>query len=211
MNITKQIIIAIIAISFIIGIVLYPTAPNQIASHWNINGSVDGYMSKFWGLFLMPILSLVMFLLFLFLPKIDPLKENIKKFREHFDRFILALVIFLFYIYLLTIFWMKGIRFDMGQFIAPMMGIFFYYTGIVLEKVKMNWFIGIRTPWTMSSHSVWDKTHQLASKLFKVSGVIAYFGLLFPAYAFALVLIPVILSSIYVVVYSYLEYRREHN
>ncbi|MDP2741185.1 MAG: DUF1648 domain-containing protein, partial [bacterium] len=80
MNTTKIIILIIIAASFLISFYLYPAAPDKMASHWNIAGEVDGYMSKFWGLFLMPIISLVMFLLFTIIPKIDPMKENVQKF-----------------------------------------------------------------------------------------------------------------------------------
>ena len=75
------IILIIILISFSIGIYFHSKMPAEMASHWNIKGEVDGYISKFWGLFLMPIISIGMFLLFLFIPKIDPLKSNIEKFR----------------------------------------------------------------------------------------------------------------------------------
>jgi len=183
--------------------------PEKVASHWNIEGEVDGYMPKFWGLFLMPIISLVMFLLFLLIPKLDPLKENIKTFREYFDKFILLIILFLLYIHTLTILWSFGWRFDMGQLMAPAMGILFYFAGILIGKSKRNWSIGIRTPWTLSSDLNWDKTHKLGSKLFKISGVIAFFGLFLPGLAFYLIIIPVILSAIYSFVYSYLEYQKE--
>jgi uncharacterized membrane protein len=205
----KIIILAVIAISFLVGFYLYPYMPEKVASHWNIEGEVDGYMPKFWGLFLMPIISLVIFLLFLLIPKLDPLKENIKKFREYFDKFILLMILFILYIHTLTILWSFGWRFDMGQLMAPAMGILFYFAGILIGKSKRNWSIGIRTPWTLSSDLNWDKTHKLGSKLFKISGVIAFFGLLLPGLAFYLVIIPVILSAIYSFVYSYLEYQKE--
>jgi len=180
-----------------------------MASHWNIQGQVDGYMPKFWGLFLMPFISLAMFLLLILIPKIDPLKENIEKFRKYFDGFIILITLFLFYLYLLTIFWSLGYRFDMSRFLVPALGILFYYCGVLIEKSKRNWFIGIRTPWTLSSDRVWDKTHQLGGKLFKLAGIIALLGIFFPSYSFFIVLIPVIAASIYTVVYSYLEFRKE--
>lgn len=209
MNIIKIVIVLIIAISFGIGAYLYPSAPDLMPSHWNVHGQVDGYSSKAVGLFLMPVISLVMFLLFLLLPKIDPLKENIKKFREYFDRFILLLILFLFYMYILTILWTAGQRFDMGQFMAPMMGVLFFYAGILMEKAKRNWFIGIRTPWTLSSDKVWDKTHKLGSKLFKISGICAILGFFLPKFVFSLIFFPVIISALYTFLYSYLVYRKE--
>jgi len=209
-NMKKSIIIIllIILISFAVGIYLYPQMPEKIASHWNAQGEVDGYMSKFWGLFLMPIISLALFLLFLFIPKIDPLKANIEKFRKYFDYFMVIFFAFLFYLYLLTIAWNLGERFNMIQFLSPAFGTLFFYCGIMIENAKRNWFIGIRTPWTLSNEEVWKKTHDVGGKLFKIAGVIAFGGLILPNLALFLVLFPVLFFTLYVTVYSYLEYKK---
>jgi uncharacterized membrane protein len=102
---SEIIIIAMILLSFAIGIYFYPLMPEKIVSHWNANGQVDGYMSKFWGLFLMPLVSIGLFLLFVLIPRIDPLKMNIEQFRKHYDGFVVLVIAFLFYIYILTILW----------------------------------------------------------------------------------------------------------
>ena len=203
------VIIILILISFGLGIYFYPQMPDKMASHWNIKGEADGYMSKFWGLFLMPIILLGLFLLFILIPKIDPLKENIAKFRKYFDGFIVLIMVFLFYIYLLSIAWNLGKRFDMGQMMVPALGILFYYCGILTENAKRNWFIGIRTPWTLSSESVWDKTHKIGGKLFKIAGLIAFLGIFFPNYAFYFILVPVLLAAFYTITYSYFDYQKE--
>jgi len=200
--------LAIIIISFAVGFYFYSLMPETVASHWNERGEVNGYMPKFWGLFLMPIISLVLFFLFLLIPRIDPLKENIDKFRKYFDRFILLIIMFLFYIYLLTIFWNLGGIFNMTLLMTPPMGILFYYAGVLIENAKRNWFIGIRTPWTLSSDNVWDKTHKLGGKLFKIGGIITVLGVFFPKYSFYFIF-PIFLISIYLVVYSYSEHKKE--
>jgi len=207
----KVIIIAlgIILISFLLGIYLYPMMPEKMASHWNARGEVDGYMTKFWALFLMPLMSLGLLLLFLVIPKIDPLKQNIEKFRKYFDIFIVLMLGFLFYIYLLTIFWNLGVRFSMTQLMIPAMAALFYYCGILVENAKRNWFIGIKTPWTLSSEKVWDKTHKLGGKLFKGAGLIILLGIVLESYALLFILVPIIFVSIYLIVYSYLEYQKE--
>ncbi|MCX6759326.1 MAG: SdpI family protein [Candidatus Nealsonbacteria bacterium] len=204
----KTIIFSIISLSFIIGICFYPSMPEKMASHWNAQDQVDGYVSKFWGLFLMPFISIGLFLLLILVPKIDPLKANVEKFRKYFDRFIVLLMFFLFYIYLLTLFWNIGLRFNMGQFMIPALGILFYYCGILIENSKRNWFIGIKTPWTLSSEVVWDKTHKIGGKLFKIAGMISFLGICFPQYAIFLVIVPVILFSVYTIIYSYSEYQK---
>lgn len=203
--------IIIILISFAVGVYFYPQFPDKMASHWNIQGEVDGYISKFWGAFLMPIVSLGLFLLFLLIPRIDPLKRNIEKFRKYFDTFIVLIILFLFYVYLLTVFWNIGISFNMSRVILPAIGILFYYIGVLLKHAKRNWFIGIRTPWTLSSDNVWEKTHKLGSKLFKTAGVIALLGIFFQSLAIWLILVPVILVSVYTIFYSYFEYKKENH
>ena len=206
---SEIIIFVIILISFALGICLFSQLPEKMASHWNIRGEVDGYLPKFWGLFLMPFISIVLFSLFILIPKIDPLKANIEKFRKYFDIFIILIILFLFYIYLLTIFWNFGLRFNMGQLMVPALAILFYYCGILVEKAKRNWFIGIRTPWTLSNDKVWERTHKIGGKLFKIAGVIAILGIFFPNFAFFFVLVPVILFAIYTIIYSYFEYQKE--
>lgn len=201
--------VIIILFSFAIGFYFYPQMPEPMASHWDITGEVNGYMSRCWGLFFMPVLSVFLFLLFILVPKMDPLKANIEKFRKHYDGFILLIILFFLYIYLLTISWNLGYRFDMGQLITPAIGILFYYCGILVENAEKNWFIGIRTPWTLSSDSVWKKTHKLGGKLFKISGLIALLGLFFGQWAFFFVIIPAMLVSFYTFLYSYFEYQKE--
>ncbi len=206
---TKIIIFLIIILSFAVAFYFYPQMPEISASHWNEKGQVDGYISKFWASFLMPIISLLVALLFLLIPKIDPFKENIKKFRGYFEGFIIILLLFLLYIYLLTIFWNLGFKFSMNYFMIPPLAILLYYAGILVEKAKRNWFIGIRTPWTLTSEQVWDKTHKIGGRLFKGSAVIALLGMLFIEYAFYFVMIPVIVLVVFAFFYSYFEYQKE--
>ena len=202
-------IIGLILVSFLIGAYLYPYMPEKMASHWDANGSVDGYMPKLWGLFLLPVISAILFLVYMLIPKIDPLKGNIEKFRGHFDVFILLLFVFLFYVHMLTMLWNLSYRFNIIQLLAPAFGLLIYYAGIMMENAKQNWFIGVRTPWTMSSEVVWDKTNKLAGKLFKVAGVLAAMGVIFPKYAIFLIMVPVILAAVYPIIYSYQKYQQE--
>jgi uncharacterized membrane protein len=202
-------IVGLILISFLMGAYLYPNMPEKMASHWDANGRVNGYMPELWGLFLLPVISAVLLLAFMLIPKIDPLKANIEKFRGHFDLFVLLLFVFLLYIHMLTLLWNIGYRFNFIQYLAPALGMIFYYSGVMIESAKQNWFIGVRTPWTLSSEVVWDKTNKLAGKLFKVAGVLAAMGVVFPKYAIFLILVPLILAAVYPIIYSYQKYQQE--
>ncbi|MDI6736950.1 MAG: DUF1648 domain-containing protein [Nanoarchaeota archaeon] len=198
---------SIILASFAIGLYFYPWMPEKMALHWNAAGEVNGYMPKAVALFLMPVLSVILFIMFLAIPRLDPMKHNIGKFRGYYDNFILILFTFLFYIYLLTILWNVGARFNMSQMLAPAFGFLIYYCGILMQNAKRNWFIGIRTPWTLSNETVWEKTHLLGGKLFKAAGVIAFLGLFVPRYAIFFFLAPVLGFSVFLFVYSYVKYR----
>jgi uncharacterized membrane protein len=202
-------VLTVILFSLVLGVYFYPQLPEMMASHWNATGEVDGYTSKFWGLFLMPLISLALFLFFITIPKIDPLKKNIVKFKEYFDWFVFLIILFLFYIDALTIFYGLGYRFNLVLYLVPAFGVLFYYCGILIEHSKRNWFIGIRTPWTLASDKVWNKTHKLGGILLKICGVFALLGFFLEDSAIYFVIVPPILASVYLFVYSYFEYQKK--
>ena len=208
---TFIIALTLIALALLAGAVLWNQLPDQMASHWNVNDEVDGTMPKFWGVFLMPLVTLGMLALFIVLPGMDPLKANIAQFRESFNLFIVLIVVFMLYIHGLTLAWSLGYSgFKMSSAMLPFMGMLFIAIGFMLRKAKRNFFIGIRTPWTLSSDSVWDKTHQLGAILFMASGVLAIIGGFFGGMtAFWLMFVPLIGSGLFLVIYSYVLYRGE--
>jgi uncharacterized membrane protein len=208
---TLIITLLLIAAMTIFSIAVYDQLPAQMASHWGVNDQVNGTISRFWGAFLMPIISLGMLGLFLLIPSIDPLKANIARFRQAFNLFIVLMVAFLTYVHGLTIAWNLGYTgFQMSAALLPAMGLLFIFMGYMLTKAKRNFFIGIRTPWTLSSDTVWDKTHALGSKLFIASGILTFLGGFFGGQiAFWFLFIPVIGSALFLVVYSYFLYRQE--
>jgi len=209
MRIAEWIALAIVILSFVLGFMFHGRMPEQMAAHWTVGNEVDGFMSRFWGLFFGPIILAGLFLLFLAIPRTDPLKDNIELFRTHFDRFMILLLVFLLYLYLLTIAWNLGRRFVMIRLLAPGFAILFFFCGVFLERTRRNMFIGIRTPWTLTSDRVWDRTHRLGGTLFKIAGVLSLGGIAFPSQAIYFVLVPVLLAALGVALYSYREHVRE--
>lgn len=194
------------------GVLLWNKLPDQMASHWNEQDQVDGYMGKFWGTFMVPAMCLGLTLLFLAIPLIDPLKANIAKFRGVFNLFIVLFLVFMVYIHALTLIWNLGhTNFRLSIMMLPAMGLLFIFMGIMLKNAKRNYFIGIRTPWTLASDTVWDATHRLGSKLFIAAGVITFLGMFVPDQAFILLMVSIIAASLIAVIYSYLVWRREEN
>ncbi|MBN1993829.1 MAG: SdpI family protein [Anaerolineae bacterium] len=202
-------ILVITALAFILSAVVYPQMPALVASHWNAQGQVDGYMSKFWGLFFLPLLLVGLALLFIAIPRIDPLRANIQTFRKYYDGFVILFFVFMIVIQVQVILWNLGIQISPNIVMPIAVGLLFFYAGILCENSKRNWFIGIRTPWTLSSDEVWAKTHRLGGKLFKLAGVITFLGAFWPNYAIWFILLPIIGVSLYTIVYSYVIYQNE--
>lgn len=202
-------ITGLVLLSFILSIYFYPQVPDQMATHWDSQGEVNGYMSKFWGTFLMPLLITGLVILFLVIPKIDPRKENIEMFRKHYEGFRLVLIIFLVLVHLHILLWNTGTQISPNAVIPLGMGLLFYYAGVLTENAEQNWFIGIRTPWTLSSEKVWKRTNRLGGKLFRIAGITAFSGVFFPEYAIYFILVPAVIVVVITVVYSYLEYKKE--
>jgi uncharacterized membrane protein len=208
---TTIVVLVMIAAATLAGLLLWNRLPEQMASHWNINDQVDGYMPKFWGIFLLPLITLGMFVLFLVVPSIDPLKANIAQFREMFNLLILLIVGFMIYIYGLTLAWSLGYNnFRMSGAMLPAIGLLFIFIGFMMRQAKRNFFIGIRTPWTLSSDTVWNETHRIGAVLFMISGALAFIGGFFGGTtAFWMMFTPIIGSTIFLLVYSYVLYQRE--
>jgi len=200
--------VALVLASFAVGVYMYPQMPDRMPSHWNAAGQVDGYMPKPLALFLIPFGSLVMLGLFLLIPRVDPLRKNIEGFRGYYDGFVVLLTFYLLYIQALSIASALGYRFNMNQLLVPAASALFVYLGVLLGKAKRNWFIGIRTPWTLSDERVWDETHRIGGRLLALAGLATLIGVAFPEFALILIFAPFIPVTIYVTCYSYLLYRR---
>jgi uncharacterized membrane protein len=206
----KAAIAVIILISLALGIFFYGQLPERMASHWNASGQADGYSEKGMGVFLIPGLLVFLAVLWFVIPKIDPKRKNIEAFREQYDTFFVIISIFFLLVYAQILLWNMGTEISPNLVMPIGLGILFFYIGVLVESAKQNWFVGIRTPWTLSSEKVWDRTHKLGGKLYKVAGVIALLGILSLEHAVWFIIVPVLLVSGYLIIYSYLEYKKEN-
>jgi uncharacterized membrane protein len=201
--------ILLIGAAALISAVLFPHLPETMASHWDANGAVNGYMSRFWGVALMPLVSLGLAVLFLLIPKIDPLKANIAQFSEMYNAFIVLFIAFLLYLHLITLIWNLGARFNISLAMLPAMGLLFTFLGILLGRAKRNFFIGIRTPWTLASDAVWEKTHRVGARLFQIAGLLILLTAFLKEAGVWIMLAVILVVVLVPVIYSYFVYRRE--
>ena len=187
----------------------YRGMPEYVASQWGISGEVSGYLPRFWGLFLLPMVSLGLVLLFSAIPLIDPLKNNIAQFRRYYDMFCALMIGFLLYLQILILAWNVGYHFALTQAMMPALALVIFSAGVLIEHSKRNWFVGIRTPWTLSSDWVWEKTHRKGGTWFKIAAGIMLLDVIFEDAAVWFILVPLLGVSLATVIYSYVAYREE--
>ncbi|MFH1161828.1 MAG: SdpI family protein [Candidatus Jorgensenbacteria bacterium] len=198
-----------ILLSFVVGWYFYPMLPERVASHWNAQGDVNGTMPRFWGAFLMPLIVLIILAIFMVVPRIDPKRENIEKFRKYLDAFIIVISLFFIYVYGLTLALNLGYHFSLIPHLLPALAVLLYSAGLLISKSEQNWTIGIRTPWALSSETVWRKTHKLGGMLFKIAAVVVLVGTAFPGAELWFILFPILMAALVPTVYSYFWYRDE--
>jgi uncharacterized membrane protein len=134
---------------------------------------------------------------------------NIAQFRRQYDTFVALLMLFFAIVQTLIISRNLGFLIDPNLVILPAVGILMFYVGMILPQTKRNWFIGIRTPWTISSDHVWQKTHELGGTLFKVLGVIIVLGTFAPSFALWIIIVPLVIIVVGLVLYSYVLYAQD--
>lgn len=207
---TEGLSLVLIFLSFVFGFYFYQYFPASVASHWGLNGEVDGYSSRGLAAFLLPAMITAMYLFFLVLPYFDPKKEQYAAFAPTYHKFKDLMVVFLFILFLLTGINGLGQTVNIGFWVPIMVGGLFAQIGWLLKGVKMNWFMGVRTPWTLSSETVWAKTHEASGWVFTVSGLLIAATVLVPGSAKVVLFIVAILFMIVTLpLYSYLLYARE--
>ena len=195
--------LVIIAVAY-----FYQVLPDQVVTHWNVSGEPDGWGSKNFATFFVPALLIGMYLLFQWLPKLDPRKSNYAKFSNVYKIFQFVIILFLSFIYFITTLYNIGWAIEIDVTISIVIGLMMIIFGFNMKHIKSNLFIGIRTPWTLSNESVWKKTHEFAEKVFILGGLLFIIISFLPVSWFVWILILIILLLLSPMVYSYFIFRQ---
>lgn len=209
LSLNKYDYLSILTVLIIIAVAAYTytIAPDQIAIHWNSAGLADGFADKTIGLFLMPILTLIVLAIFIFLPSIMVHKENLKTFKKQFDQFKLIITLFLAAIFIGTV--IQIFRpFNMSYLIMPLLGLLFVFIGLIMPKFKRNYFIGIRTPWALADSKVWEKTHEFGGKAFVFIGLLTIATVAVIKSAVWIMVIGIVVFIFLIYFYSYLVFKQ---
>lgn len=202
--------LAIVAVTALVSVLAYPALPSRLAIHFDAAGQPDTVVSKPVALAILPVVAAGLVALFRVLPSIDPLGENFAEFQRYYDMIAVVGVGVVGYAHVLVVLWNLGYRFDVGQALVPVLAVTYYVTGLVVENASRNWFVGIRTPWTLSDEEVWDETHSRSGVLFKIAALVALLALPFPGYFTLLAVGPVVVAALLPIAYSFVLYRRLH-
>jgi uncharacterized membrane protein len=202
-------------LSYAVTVYVWPQAPETVPIHWNFEGVADGFASKTLGLSLMPIVITVLYFFLRYLPLIDPKKENFEQFGRQYSSIRIAVHLFLLIIHAGTTLSIvqQGPDFPVYMLLA-VLGLFIVI-GNAMINIKQNYFVGIRTPWTLANNEVWVRTHRFGGYLWTAGGVVLLgisLLLLIAGVQQSLIMqifiISMVLISLIPVLYSYLLYKK---
>jgi len=208
----KWIPLLIIAAAFIASAIAYPRLPETIPTHWNMDGQPDDWSSRAFGALITPVILLFVWGFARVLPAIDPRGANYAKFGGAFEAIFDSLMLFLLGMHIVLL--RAGLGYPVQiQRIAPFgIGVLLIVIGNLLPRCRPNWFVGIRTPWTLSSDRVWEKTHRIGGRLFVAAGfLIGVAALFWPQWVHVVLTTSIVLATAAVLIYSYLEWKREQS
>lgn len=207
---TNLIIIVMMIISLLGLMLVYPSLPDIIPTHWGPDGVVDGTGPKSMLFFLWAVIGFGN-LLMLFAEKIDPRGENYAKFSKVFEIFRLVFTAVMTLMLAVNVYFVFNPRaFNMNKFMLPILGVMFMVLGNYMPKVKHNYTFGIKTPWTLASENVWNKTHRMSGPVWVVGGLLtAACGFMEGTAAAIAMTVVLAVMVIIPMAYSYLAFQKE--
>ncbi|MGG1071822.1 SdpI family protein [Priestia megaterium] len=204
--------LSITLLTLVAWLIALPHLPATMPIHWGANGEADGFATKINAMILTVGIMVLIYFIIAFVPRIDPRKENYKYFSKTYNILLNAVLLLFFFVNMSTI--LQGLGYNMPMaYIAPIMaGLVFIIIGNYLQRVRSNYFMGIRTPWTLSNETVWKKTHRLSGKLFFIGGLLILISAFLPdGYKSVIMWGSIVLCVAIPYLYSYLAYKKEMN
>ena len=188
----------------------YPQLPAQVATHFDLHGDPNGWSSRLVASILVPALGLVLVGVFTVLPRIDPRRANYALFSPTYWTVVNAVLVFLAGVHIVSLGKALGWAIDMSKVVGLGVGGLFILLGNLMTRIRPNWFMGIRTPWTLSSDTVWRKTHRFGGVAFAIAGLcIAATAVVASPWVRYGAIATAAAAALSSVAYSYLAWRRE--
>lgn len=208
MKSVRTLIVSAVFVAIAVGatIWLYPRLPAQVPIHWDINGQANRYAPRFWGAAMWPLLIFGLAVLTMVLPAISPRRFEIKPFAGIYGALMLVIQGVMLVIGMTALLVGAGFALPLSTIVPLAVGVLLMVLGNYMGKLRKNFFIGIRTPWTLASDAVWERTHRLAGWVFVLAGMAMVLATLAHAMpGWGLMVIVAVLLIPYV--YSFFVYR----
>lgn len=209
-NLKKELpIIGFVLLPFIYLAYLWNSLPKIVPIHWNYKGEIDDWGTKYSLIGLLFLLPVFTYVLMLVIPKVDP-KKRIEFMGGKYYQIKFVLVIFMSVLALYIIHSSNSQTLSSPSIAFVLIGFLFMALGNYFKVINQNYFLGIKTPWTLESEEVWKLTHILAGKLWIGGGLlIVIFSLVLPEDVnFYIFISSTTIISIVPIVYSYLVYKK---
>ncbi|HEY3279878.1 MAG TPA: SdpI family protein [Gemmatimonadales bacterium] len=198
------------ALAVVVSVWAYGRLPDTVATHWDLRGQPDGYSSRLWAVTVMPVLVLLLTGLFRLFPKVDPKGANYDKFLDTYWLIANAVLTLVGLGHVLIVANGMGYSVQVDRLLPVGLGLLLAFLGNYMTRVEPNWFVGIRTPWTLSSDAVWRRTHRTAGWLFAFGGLMIAVAAFLPRPTFLpLTAAVLVVASAVPVVQSYVLWKRE--
>lgn len=202
----------IIAIQVLVAIYGFAVLPDTVPIHWGINGEANGYGSKWIGTFLFPLMSIGVYILVRLLlaagPRLDG-RENVAANLQVRKITQTGITLFILITQISALAQTLGVGFDMTMVVMLALSVLFIFLGNYMGKTRRNFWMGIRTPWSLANAAVWERTHRLGGWLFVAVGLIGIPCSFVPSLRLWGIVVPVIAVSIILYIYSYVCYRQQ--
>lgn len=199
--------LALIVTGFVAAAILYPHLPSRVPIHWNIHGQVDRYGGKWTLLVILPGTMLVMMGLMAVIPWLSPRHFEVETFYATYLYMMVVIVAFLAFVHALTLWAAFSGQMNIHKAISGGACLLIALLGNVMGKVRRNFYIGIRTPWTIADDRVWNATHRLGAKTLVLGGLTGFILALAGA-RLGFCLVPVLAGALVPVIYSLVYYKQ---
>lgn len=187
----------------VMGVIYWNQLPDKMATHFDSAGDPNGWSSKWFAVIGLPVFLSIVNALCTVLTEKDPRRE---KYPEKMMKIVYWICPVISWICSGTIISHGlGMEFkSMPQFVSLLMGLMLIIIGNYLPKVKQNYYLGIKLPWTYADEDNWNKTHRMAAKLWVIGGIVILFNIFLgiSGLEICIVLLMIIVPCVYSWAYS---------
>ncbi len=199
-------VVLLLILPFIASAYLWNDLPDEVPTHFNLQGEADDWGPKWVNAIMIPGIALATYLSLIFIPFIDP-KKRIESRQKPIAAIRIILSLFFVFMYVFVMAESLGTDINFGIYLQIGIGLLFLALGNYMQSIKQNYFIGVKTPWTLESEEVWKRTHRLTAKVWTVGGLVMMispltisnpilYWTIFSVVVSVLVLVPVIYSYV---------------